>query len=319
MLTVRDVNKSLLSECELLALVHVAWQNWLRIRKDLYQQLEVNNAEELINKIVDVHSCKVHEKELKKLLQAIKQVIKKGIDKARTDVRELKELGVRIIPFFSQSYPRELLKYPSQGSDYIYPPLVLYSTYAQFNLNKKPIIAVVGTRKCDYKGRKCAYEIGRLIAHKDFILATGLAQGIDVEAAKGCLEAGGQVVGIRPWLLPESLPLEAKRLLKPAVKDNLMLLSERPWKLIESDVKRLYFLRNRIIAGMAKLVIVVEAQLEGGSMHQIKLALRRGKPVAIYKPDEGTLYWNAYKRYVTEGAVPFTTLDQLDTIVENAA
>jgi len=52
-------------------------------------------------------------------------------------------------------------------------------------------------------------------------------------------------------------------------------------------------------------------------MHQIELALKRGKPVVIYEPQPNTIYYEAFKRYVAKGAIPFKTLKELENLIEN--
>jgi len=65
--------------------------------------------------------------------------------------------------------------------------------------------------------------------------------------------------------------------------------------------KRLYFLRNRIIAGMARLVVVVEARPKGGTVHMIEWALKRGKPTAVFEhPDRGSVYYRGFWEFVRE-------------------
>jgi len=309
------INSILVNEYELLVLMHAMWRSWLHIRNDIYKALNVKNVESLISKVLDLQKVEPRKDQLNALLRAITKTLN-DVSWAREELSKLRDLKVQVIPFFSPFYPRELLKYQAQGSEYIYPPLVLYTTYANFNLNEKPIIAVVGTRRCSIEGRNLARQIGQLIASKNFRLATGLAEGIDIEATLACLEKGGQVVGVRPWLIP--IFKEANKL-KKTYENNLMLIAENPWKPKDINIKKLYFLRNRIISGMARLVVVVEAMPNGGSMHQIELALKRGKPVAIYKPRQGTPYWKAYEKYVKKDALPFEDINKLETILDNLA
>ncbi len=235
----------------------------------------------------------------------------KDLERATKSVEELYREGVVVTPFFDDYYPRELLRYPASG-DFLYPPLLLYWIGLTFNPNEAPIIAVVGTCRCSEHGRKLAYEVGCLIANLGAILCTGLAEGVDNAATRGALEHGGKVIGVRPWLKPLSLPSESKLLLK-YLGQGLTITSENPWKFVsrKKDIDRLYFLRNRIIAGMSRLMIVVEAWPDGGSMHQIELALKRGKTVLIFEPKPGTEYYKAYTEYVSKGAKKISTVEEL--------
>ena len=302
---------------ELRVLLHAAWTNWLRVRKSIYRKMGVNNTEELIRTIVNIEDFTIRTDKLELLYKALKEVVSKDTERAKKSVEELYKEGVIITPFFDDCYPRELLRYPASG-DFLYPPLLLYWIGLTFNPNKAPIIAVVGTRRCSSYGRKLAYEVGCLIANLGAILCTGLAEGIDAAAARGALEHGGKVIGVRPWLKPLSLPNESKLLLK-YLGQRLTITSENPWKLAsrKKDIDKLYFLRNRIIAGMSRLMIVVEAWPDGGSMHQIELALKRGKTVLIFEPKPGTEYYKAYMKYISKGARKISTIEEFKEYLES--
>lgn len=298
----------------LLPLLHAAWLRWPVVRRSVYRVLGVANTEELIRRVVDTEECRVRDSELARLQEALERVVA-DTREAREQLESLAERGVWVTSFTSKEYPCELLRYPAHG-DYLYPPLMLYWLGARVDPNERPIVAVVGTRRCSAGGRRLARAIGGLLARRGLMLVTGLAECIDTEAALGALEEGGIVVGVRPWLLPLSLPAESRRLLR-SLRGGLVVASENPWKPARGSIKRLYFLRNRVIAGMAKLVVVVEALPAGGSMHQVELALKRGKPVAVYEPPHGTPYWQAYRHYREKGAIGFNSLAQLDEIIRN--
>jgi predicted Rossmann fold nucleotide-binding protein DprA/Smf involved in DNA uptake len=80
----------------------------------------------------------------------------------------------------------------------------------------------------------------------------------------------------------------------------------------------LYYMRNRIIAGMSDLVVVVEARPEGGSMHQITWSIRCGKRLAIYEhPDPKSEYYKAYQRYRSYSrTVALKTIEDLGELLE---
>jgi predicted Rossmann fold nucleotide-binding protein DprA/Smf involved in DNA uptake len=255
---------------------------WLEFRK----LVGVNNVDELIDRILANRS----------LLGEIRKVIyaryRGALDEAVVLAEELKREGVAFIPFYSPDYPEALRWYRLEAP--VYRPLGLYvrppvSLHGRF-------VGVVGTRSCSEWGRRVAWETGRLVAQAGFTLVTGLAECIDTSATLGALEAGGLAVSIRPWLKPLQLPEESRQLLE-AHGDGIALASEHYIKPPVSP-KMLYYMRNRIIAGMSDLVVVVEARPEGGSMHQITWSIRYGKRLAIYEhPDPKSEYYKAYQRY----------------------
>jgi len=255
---------------------------WLEFKR----LIGVNNVDELIDRILANRS----------LLGEIRKVIyaryRGALDEAVALAEELKREGVAFIPFYSPDYPEALRRYRLEAP--VYRPLGLY-VRPPVSLNGR-FVGVVGTRSCTKWGRGVAWETGRLVAQAGFTLVTGLAECIDASATLGALEAGGLAIGIRPWLKPLQLPLESRRLLE-AYGDRIALASEHYIKPPVSP-RMLYYMRNRVIAGMSDLVVVVEARPEGGSMHQITWSIRCGKQLAIYEhPDPKSEYYKAYQRY----------------------
>lgn len=204
--------------------------------------------------------------------------------------------------------------FPQKLREYRYCPTGLYVT-PPVSLNMR-FIAVVGARECSAWGREVAWESGSIIASEGFTLVTGLASGVDVSASLGALETGGLVVGVRPWLKPLNLPSEAREVLRYHY-GRVVITSEhyiRP----TAKVETLYFLRNRLIAGMAELVVVVEAKPGGGSMHQITWTLKQGKPLAIYKHiNERSTYYRAYEEFIKhKGVIILKDVDDLRRYIE---
>lgn len=262
------------------ALLHGAWSKWDRIRHLVYRELGVHDDGELIRRFVDVDNCRPVD------VDALASVLRKFAEPA--------DPGVFATPFFDPRYPCELLRYPAYG-DVLYPPLMLYWS-REFDANARPAVAVVGTRRCSEEGRKTARELGRALAFRGYVVVTGLAECIDAEAARGALDAGGVVIGVRPWLRPLTLPKESTPLAK-----RVVIVSERLEK-PAGDVRRLYFFRNRIIAGIAKAVVVVETRQAGGTTHMLKLAV--GRPVYVFPH-------GAYSQFVHAGAVLVRDVSEL--------
>jgi DNA processing protein len=212
---------------------------------------------------------------------------------------ELEGEGVGVAPFHSPGYPEALRGYRLGGSAhrplglFTKPPAVLHGRF----------VGVVGTRSCTPWGRRAAYEVGRVVAEAGFTVATGLAECIDASAAQGALEAGGAVVGVRPWLKPLLLPRESRRLLERHGGGRLALASEHYTMPPGASPGKLYYLRNRVIAGMSELVVAVEARPGGGAMHQVEWSLKRGKRLAVLEhPDAGSEHHKAFKTLAEAGA-----------------
>jgi len=199
--------------------------------------------------------------------------------------------SIGIVGINSHLYPRELRSYKDGV-----PPSILY-VMPPVDLGTAVLIGVVGTRDCSEWGRRTAYEVGRLITKHGFWVVTGLAECIDASVARGILDAGGIVVGVRPWLKPFTLPYESKMLWWDH-RDRVVLVAEN-YRRPEGHHSHLYYMRNRLIAGMSKLVVVVEAKPWGGTTHMVEWALKRGKPLAIFEhPDRESIYYRGYRKFL---------------------
>ena len=137
-----------------------------------------------------------------------------------------------------------------------------------------PAVAVVGTRRCTPTGRSVAMELGAGLAEAGVTVVSGLALGIDGAAHRGALAAdAAPVVGVVGSGLDMVYP-RGNRDLWDAVAASGTLISEAP---LGAEPEGWRFpARNRLIAALADVVVVVESKRAGGSMHTVEEALRRG-------------------------------------------
>jgi DNA processing protein len=142
-----------------------------------------------------------------------------------------------------------------------------------------PRVAIIGSRRCTRYGRDVAFDLGRDLARTGVRVVSGLALGIDGAAHLGALAAGDGAappVAVVGSGLDVVYPRAHGRLWQQVADAGLMLseapLSARPepWR---------FPARNRIIAGLADVVVVVESRAKGGSFHTVQAADQRGVPV----------------------------------------
>lgn len=120
---------------------------------------------------------------------------------------------------------------------------------------QKLLIGVIGAGQATEQGRQWAYEIGRLIAWREAFLVCGGLGGVMEEACRGCVEAGGEAIGILPG--------------DDAAQAN-------PWVSLPI-VTNMGHARNVIIAHSAQALVAVEG--EYGTLSEIAVALKLGRPV----------------------------------------
>ena len=192
---------------------------------------------------------------------------------ARTDADALwaahVEAGVQVLAAGDAAFPSLL-------AEDVEPPAVLFVRGSLDALAVRRV-AIVGTRRCTWSGRLVARSLARELTEGGVCVVSGLALGIDGEAHAGALEvAGARPVGVVGTGLDVVYPARHARLWD-AVADAGALVSEYP---LGTKPERWRFpARNRLIAALAEVVVVVESSERGGSMHTVDAALERDRVV----------------------------------------
>jgi DNA processing protein len=142
------------------------------------------------------------------------------------------------------------------------------------NLLQSPQIAIVGTRNSSAAGLSITKKIAADLGASGFVITSGLARGIDTEAHKATLKTG--TIAVVAGGLDVVYPPENKKLYDQIAESGL-IIGENP--IGTEPLARHFPQRNRIIAGLAKGVLVVEAAKKSGSMITADYALREGREV----------------------------------------
>ena len=159
------------------------------------------------------------------------------------------------------------------------PPVVLLAEGERPEALGRRRVAVVGTRAATPHGLDDAYELGAVLARAGVTVVSGLAIGIDAAAHEGALDAGGAVVGVVGTGLDVVYP-RRHRVLFDRVRGAGLLVSELGYGV--QPRRQAFPVRNRIIAGLAEVVVVVEATLKGGARITAERALEYGRTVMAY-------------------------------------
>lgn len=176
--------------------------------------------------------------------------------------------GQFIITLADTAYPAALLEIPD-------PPCVLY-VRGNPELLQKRGLAVVGSRNATPQGMQTAENFSRAIAAQGIGIISGLALGIDAAAHRGALAAGGETIAVIGTGADRLYPAR-NRELALAIAERGAIVSEFPLgtPAIASNFPR----RNRIISGLSRGVLVVEAAPESGSLITARLAAEQGREV----------------------------------------
>ncbi len=177
-------------------------------------------------------------------------------------------LAMRVVPMTSPRYPARLLEL----SD---PPPVLFLR-GRSELLLPPAVAIVGSRRATAYGRRVAARLAAALAREGVVVVSGLALGVDGEAHRGALDAGGPTVAVLGTGADAAHPPAHAGIFRRIAQEGL-LVSEFPpgTPALAHHFPR----RNRIMAALARVVVVVEAAARSGALITARHALDLGRDV----------------------------------------
>ena len=230
----------------------------------------------------------------------------------RTDVglvwSQHRRAGVTVAVLGSPGYPGLLEADPA-------PPVALLRAGAPVSPEDRRV-AIVGTRRCTPTGREIATELGQALADAGVRVISGLALGIDGAAHQGALQvAGSAPIGVVAGGFDRPYPAR-HQVLWNQVMARGTLLSE--WPLGTRSEGWRFPARNRIIAGLAEAVVVVESRETGGSIVTAEEALRRGVPVLAMPGSIRNPAAAGTNRLISEGATPVCGVDDVFDLLQLA-
>lgn len=165
--------------------------------------------------------------------------------------------------------------YPDKLETISDPPLVLYRKGSR-EVFEKPSVAVVGARACSPYGSDMAKELGQEMARMGIVVVSGMAKGIDGICQWSALEKGGKSIGVLGCGVEICYPSENRRLYERLKESGCLVSENLPF---QSPKAGLFPLRNRIISGLADIVVVVESGERSGTLITVDMALEQGKDV----------------------------------------
>ena len=206
--------------------------------------------------------------------EVLKEISQKKVlfsrKKAEEEVMSAEIKGVQIISYEDQNYPYNL----KQIEDF---PPILYAKGNVDLLKNDNMLAIVGSRNASLSAMKLAENLASNIADNNITIVSGMARGIDKAAHKGALGHNGCTIAVMGTGIDVVYPQENEDLYKDIIKKDGLILTEyafhtRPQA---SNFPR----RNRIVSGLSKGVLVIEAGLRSGSLITAHQALEQGRDV----------------------------------------
>ncbi|MDO5451569.1 MAG: DNA-processing protein DprA [Candidatus Saccharibacteria bacterium] len=173
-------------------------------------------------------------------------------------------------------------------------------------LSRPKTVAIVGSRHNTSYGKEVAYNLAYQLAKKGVVIISGLAYGIDSIGHQGCLDAGGTTVAVLGTPINEIYPRSHVSLAKEIIKQNGAIVSEyAPGENCYPNTTS-FLCRNRIISGLAEIVVIVEAAEKSGSLNTATHALEQGKTVFAVPGNISNPYSQGCNKLIRQGALPYT-------------
>jgi DNA processing protein len=189
---------------------------------------------------------------------------------ARAYERRLGARGFRFLARAAPDFP------PLLRAIHDPPPGLFLRGTAETETLSRPAVAVVGARACSGYGASVARTLARELAAAGLVVVSGLARGVDAEAHRGALEAGGITVAVLGCGVDRDYPAAHAELARRIAERGLVVseyapgVEPAPWR---------FPARNRIIAGLCAAVAVIEARERSGALITADLALEEGREV----------------------------------------
>lgn len=244
---------------------------------DSFEGLEYKHKQTLISLAEDKLDAKlIVEKGKDYILTSLNQNVYSTLKNSLTVeyieyvLAELERRGIKAITINSKDYPSALKESPI-------PPLVLYAKGNIDLLIEQNLFTIVGSRKSLPLSINIAKDYVKTLAQNGITLVTGIAQGIDQTVIEETLIQNGKVISVVTGGLDNVYPKTNQKLVDKMVQNGCLVISEHPPQ--TKSLPYMFPIRNRILAGLSKGVLVVSAPKKSGTLWTADYANEYGKEV----------------------------------------
>lgn len=229
--------------------------------------------------------------------QQIDALCDKSLDHAARISDDCERLGASILTMTDTAYPDRLRHIPA-------PPAVLYVRGTMPDLDALPCITIVGTRRTSAYGRACAAKIAKELAQAGFVIISGMASGIDGEANRAALRAGGRTVAVLGCGVDVCYPPHHQALMGDILIAGAVVSEYPPG----TQPEGWHFpQRNRIMSGLSLGTLVIEAPARSGSLITARCALDQGRDVFVVPGNLGVPSFDGSNRMIADGEARLIT------------
>lgn len=207
------------------------------------------------------------------------------------EYERLKRKRIHFLTQRDKEYPARLRSIPS-------PP---YAIYVKGRLPKEDVlsVAIVGARECSQYGASMAKEFAGALAGEGVQVISGMARGIDGVSQRAALNAGGKSFAVLGCGVDICYPMENRKLYEELEMQGGILSEQPPGT---QPLRQFFPARNRIISGLADVVLVMEAKERSGSLITADMALEQGKDVYALPGQVCSVLSSGCHRLIRQGA-----------------
>jgi DNA processing protein len=209
-------------------------------------------------------------------------------------------LGIQVITRLDENYPR-LLKEIDQ------PPPVLYIK-GSFTLKDDWAVAIVGTRRVTSYGRQVASEVANQLARQGVTIVSGLARGVDSIAHDAAIRAGGRTIAVLGCGVDRVYPPEHRSLAEKVISQGALISDYPPGTPPDSAN---FPPRNRIISGLSRATIVVEAGETSGALITATFSIEQGRDVFAVPGGIYSVQSKGTNFLIQQGARPLLNIGEI--------
>ena len=184
------------------------------------------------------------------------------------ELERAEKAQVRLLVKGTPDYPASIASIPD-------PPLLLYMR-GEMTPADACAVALVGSRQCTDYGRRIAAKLAAGLVRAGATVISGLARGIDGVAHKAALEAGGRTIAVLAGGLSRIYPPEHRGLADQAAASGALLTES---SMAQEPLAGLFPARNRLISGLSRVIVIVEAGEGSGALHTAHHAAEQGRSV----------------------------------------
>ena len=234
--------------------------------------------------------------------------LKNVLYKAGRIIEKQESMGITAISLYDYLYPEN---FRSLGSD----APVLFFAKGNTMLLRKPckFITIIGSRKISDYAARVGTRLAHILAEKEYVIVGGLAAGSDTCGHRDAMETG-YTIAVMPCGLDMVVPSENIGLFLQMIDNGSLAISEYP--IGHAPTKASYVERDRLQAGIADGLIVLETSEDGGTMHAVRKAAELHRPIGCLSPD---MVEQAGNQMLIDqyDAVPINTQDDIDAFVKS--